>query len=179
MRQRHGIVDEERLVLVLFDVGLHCRILNATRLEEEAMIVAQAGEPGRITVATNMAGRGTDIKLSKASVEAGGLYVVATELHESKRIDRQLFGRCARQGDPGTSRSYGCVEDELARRFAPPISRYLLKLSGSLLPAPFIGWTLKRGQKRAEKLASQRRKAVLANDLWLERSLAFAADKRA
>ena len=81
--------------------GIEHQILNAKNHEIEAQIVAQAGQPGRVTVATNMAGRGTDIKLGEGVAELGGLHVIGTERHESRRIDRQLAGRCARQGDPG------------------------------------------------------------------------------
>ena len=87
-------------------------------MQREAEIVAHAGEPGRITIATNMAGRGTDIKLTPESIEAGGLYILGTERHESRRIDNQLRGRSGRQGDPGESRFYISLEDDLIRIFA-------------------------------------------------------------
>ena len=93
-------------------MNLPHRVINAVRSEEEAAIIAEAGK-NSITVATNMAGRGTDIKISKESKRLGGLHVIATECHRSSRIDRQLFGRCARQGDPGTASSYASFEDEL------------------------------------------------------------------
>ena len=93
-------------------------VLNAHHDREEAAIVAQAGEPGRVTVATNMAGRGTDIKLTPAVATRGGLHVILTEFHESRRIDRQLFGRAGRQGDPGSYQSIVSLEDELIERFA-------------------------------------------------------------
>ncbi len=88
-------------------------VLNARHLEREAEIVASAGEVGRVTVATNMAGRGTDIKLTKAALAIGGLHVICSELHESARIDRQLIGRCGRQGDPGSFRQYLSLEDDI------------------------------------------------------------------
>ena len=88
-------------------------VLNAVRHEEEATVVAMAGEPGRITIATNMAGRGTDIKLGKGVAALGGLHVIATERHESRRVDRQLFGRSARQGDPGSAQAFVSTEDEI------------------------------------------------------------------
>ena len=88
-------------------------VLNARHLEREAEIVAAAGEIGRVTVATNMAGRGTDIKLSDEARAAGGLHVICSELHESARIDRQLIGRCGRQGDPGSFRQYLSLEDDI------------------------------------------------------------------
>jgi len=88
-------------------------VLNARHLEREAEIVAGAGKLGRVTVATNMAGRGTDIKLPEEALDAGGLHVICSELHESARIDRQLIGRCGRQGDPGSYRQYLSLEDDI------------------------------------------------------------------
>jgi len=93
--------------------GIEHEVLNAREHEREAEIVALAGQPGRVTVATNMAGRGTDIKPAPEVIDAGGLHVLGTERHEAKRIDRQLIGRGGRQGDPGTSQFYLCLEDEL------------------------------------------------------------------
>ena len=87
-------------------------------MQREAEIVEHAGQPGKVTIATNMAGRGTDIKLTPESVEAGGLYILGTERHESRRIDNQLRGRSGRQGDPGESRFYISLEDDLIRIFA-------------------------------------------------------------
>lgn len=95
--------------------GIDHQVLNARHPEREARIVAQAGERGRVTVATNMAGRGTDIKLGDGIAELGGLLVIGTELHESARIDRQLSGRCGRQGDPGEFRQFLSLDDELLR----------------------------------------------------------------
>ncbi|NOX55699.1 MAG: translocase [Planctomycetes bacterium] len=105
----------EALGRMLAERGIECQILNARHHELEAEIVAQAGQSGRVTVATNMAGRGTDIKLTDELRKAGGLHVIATEMHSSKRIDRQLIGRAARQGDPGTYRFFLSLEDELLR----------------------------------------------------------------
>ena len=92
-------------------------MLNAKFHEQEAEIVAQAGQAGAVTIATNMAGRGTDIKLDDVSREAGGLKIIGTERHESRRIDNQLRGRSGRQGDPGESRFYISLEDDLMRLF--------------------------------------------------------------
>ena len=88
-------------------------MLNAHHIEDEAEIVAQAGQLGKVTVSTNMAGRGTDIRLGEGVPELGGLHVICTEMHDSARIDRQLIGRCGRQGDPGTCRQYLALDDEL------------------------------------------------------------------
>ena len=92
-------------------------MLNAKQHEREATIVSDAGQPGHVTIATNMAGRGTDIVLGPGVAEAGGLHIIGTERHESRRIDNQLRGRSGRQGDPGSSRFYVSLEDELMRRF--------------------------------------------------------------
>jgi preprotein translocase subunit SecA len=110
-----SVAASETVSHLLTDAGLPHQLLNARQDKQEAEIVAQAGEPGRITVATNMAGRGTDIKLGPGVKELGGLHVIATELHESARIDRQLYGRCARQGDPGSIEAILSLEDELIR----------------------------------------------------------------
>jgi preprotein translocase subunit SecA len=105
----------EALAARLESLGIDHRILNATRHESEAEVVAEAGQSRRVTVATNMAGRGTDIKLSDELTTAGGLHVIATEMHSSARIDRQLVGRAARQGDPGSYQFFLSLEDELLR----------------------------------------------------------------
>ena len=97
--------------------GIPHEVLNAKQHAREAAIVAQAGQPGAVTIATNMAGRGTDIKLGEGVAELGGLYVLGTERHESRRIDNQLRGRSGRQGDPGLSRFYISLEDDLMRLF--------------------------------------------------------------
>ena len=107
------IENSELLSGLLKQAGVGHVVLNARHVEREAAIVAQAGQPGRVTVATNMAGRGTDIKLAEGMVELGGLHVISAELHDSARIDRQLFGRCGRQGDPGTTRLFISAEDPL------------------------------------------------------------------
>ena len=108
-----SIDKSELLSKILTSRGIAHEVLNARYLAREAQIVAEAGQPGRVTVATNMAGRGTDIKLPEASLGLGGLHVICTELHESSRIDRQLIGRCGRQGDPGTFRQFMSLEDEI------------------------------------------------------------------
>ena len=114
-----------------------------------------AGESGRVTIATNMAGRGTDIKLSPESVQAGGLYILGTERHESRRIDNQLRGRSGRQGDPGESRFYISLEDELIRIYAGDnlkknMERFGMK-EDEIIESPFISKTIERVQERVEK----------------------------
>ncbi len=134
-----SIDKSEQLSRLLAAAGVAHHVLNAHRLREEAEIVAHAGEARRVTVATNMAGRGTDIALDDAARAAGGLHVIGTELHESQRIDRQLIGRCARQGDPGTFRQFVSLDDDI------------LEAGLGLGPAEALA---KRGQTSAEPLES-------------------------
>jgi preprotein translocase subunit SecA len=110
-----SVEASEQLGARLKTLGIRHQILNATRHEREADVVAGAGQSGWVTVATNMAGRGTDIKLTDELTEAGGLHVIATEMHSSGRIDRQLVGRAARQGDPGSFQFFLSLDDELLR----------------------------------------------------------------
>jgi preprotein translocase subunit SecA len=112
-----SIEKSERLSALLEAQGIEHQILNAKNHEIEAQIVSQAGQRGRVTVATNMAGRGTDIKLGDGVAELGGLHVIGTERHEARRIDRQLSGRCARQGDPGVAQFFISVDDEIIEAF--------------------------------------------------------------
>src|SRR6185369_6180262 len=100
------------------------QVLNARNEEEEAAIIARAGEAGSVTISTNMAGRGTDIKLGPGVAELGGLYVIGTNRHESRRIDNQLRGRAGRQGDPGSSRFFISLEDPLMVRYGDLDARY-------------------------------------------------------
>ena len=157
--------------------GLPFNLLNATRHREEAQIVASAGQPGRITIATNMAGRGTDIKLGARVAEAGGLHVLATERHESGRIDRQLYGRAGRQGDPGSAQAFISVEDEILARFAPVA--LLEKAQQAVrrgLPGAktAIGTAISSAQRSAQRLAFRQRRQVLEMDTWLAEALSFA-----
>ena len=165
------VAASEHLGRELAARGLSFQILNATRLAEEATIVSLAGERGRITIATNMAGRGTDIRLAHGVAELGGLHVMATERHESARVDRQLFGRAARQGDPGSAQAFVSAEDELVCRHVSPTLRKGLLASGnaSLARAAFA-----LAQRNAQKLAWKQRLGVLRSDAWLEESLSFA-----
>ena len=171
-----SVEASEKLAVRLEALGLRFNLLNAVRHEEEARIVAEAGLAAKITIATNMAGRGTDIKLSREVAEAGGLHVIATERHESRRIDRQLFGRAARQGDPGSAQSFVCLEDELFRRFVPETVRNSLAgVSGGIARKPFLT-ALNAAQRTAERHAFRGLRAVLATDTWLDESLSFAQD---
>ena len=156
--------------------GFAFDLLNAVKHREEAAIIARAGERGRITIATNMAGRGTDIKLGPGVAEFGGLHVIAAERNEAGRIDRQLFGRCARQGDPGTVRPYISLEDELIRRFVPdPVRRKLAAAVSLKLPGAgiLVRGVLRAAQRVAQDLAFRQRLSVLRMDDWIEESLSF------
>jgi preprotein translocase subunit SecA len=144
----------------------------------EAEIIAAAGQPKRITVATNMAGRGTDIRLSRSVREAGGLHVILTEYHESERIDRQLFGRGGRQGDPGAFECFAAIEDEVLARFSSPVARRLaLDFMRGRLPqvTPLLArWLVRRAQRRAGSHNARIRRETLINDMRLDTVLAFA-----
>jgi len=132
-------------------------------------------------VATNMAGRGTDIKLGRGIAERGGLCVIATERHEAGRIDRQLFGRCARQGDPGTAQALVSLEDELVRRHSPHLSASLRGRFGKTdreISGPLTRRIFDMAQRRAERMALSQRKGVLKADDWLDEYLGFAGSER-
>ena len=143
-------------------------VLNAKFHEKEAEIVSRAGQRGAVTIATNMAGRGTDIKLGEGVPEAGGLLVLGTERHESRRIDRQLRGRCSRQGDPGGSKFYISLEDDLMRLFANagPISRILERTfkEGEVLEHPLLNRSIESAQKKVEGHNYSIRKRLLKYD---------------
>jgi len=171
----------EHLSGLLAEQGLDHQVLNAVRHAEEAQIVAGAGQEGKITVATNMAGRGTDIKLGRGIAERGGLHVLASERHEAGRIDRQLFGRCARQGDPGSAQAFVSLEDELVRRYTPNLASSVRRRYGDRRQE--IEGSLARrlfdvAQKRAERLALRQRKGVLRTDDWLDEFLGFAGSEK-
>jgi preprotein translocase subunit SecA len=149
----------------LFKAGRPHRVLNAAQNAEEATIVAEAGLRGKITVATNMAGRGTDIKLGDGVCEAGGLHVIATEPHGSHRVDRQLFGRAARQGDPGCAQMFASAQDDLFVRYAPKLRHAWRALGFERLR--------KHAQAKAERFARFNRKQVLKSDEWMDQALPF------
>ena len=148
--------------------GLKHNVLNAKQHQLEAQIVAEAGRSGQITIATNMAGRGTDIKLSQEVKEAGGLAIIGTERHESRRVDRQLRGRSGRQGDPGSSQFFVSFEDDLLRlfgseRIAAMMDRMGLK-EGEAIQAGLMSKTVERAQKKVEENNFGIRKRLLEYD---------------
>ena len=156
--------------------GLEPVVLNAVEHEKEADIVAAAGRSGAVTIATNMAGRGTDIKLHPAVEASGGLHVTIAEINESARIDRQLAGRCGRQGDPGSVTLHLCLQDNLAVRYMPVPLRQLLRLCSGQVPAllaPLVRGAFVWAQARAEADAFARRFSVLRHDDWLASALPF------
>jgi preprotein translocase subunit SecA len=176
-----SVEKSEHLSVLLAEAGLRHTVLNARQDREEAEIVAGAGQPGRITVATNMAGRGTDIRLSRSVAELGGLHVILTEYHESRRIDRQLFGRGGRQGDPGGYECFASLEDEILRRFGwtalDHLARGLARGEPSLV-AQAVAWlALRYAQARAAHLSAQARQATLMRDRHLDTMLAFAGER--
>jgi preprotein translocase subunit SecA len=144
------------------------QVLNAKQHQREAEIVAEAGKPGTVTIATNMAGRGTDIKLTPESRAAGGLAIIGTERHESRRVDRQLRGRSGRQGDPGTSHFYVSLEDNLMRLFMPErIARIMDKLGlkeGEVIQHSMVTSSIERAQKKVEENNFGIRKRLLEYD---------------
>jgi preprotein translocase subunit SecA len=163
-----AIETSELLSDVLKSAGIAHDVLNAKQHAREAEIVAHAGEPGRVTIATNMAGRGTDIKLTPESVQAGGLYILGTERHESRRIDNQLRGRSGRQGDPGESRFYISLEDDLIRIFAGDTIKKNMQRVGMTedeqIESKIISRTIERSQEKVEKHNFEIRKHLLEYD---------------
>ena len=162
-----SVEASEALGALLQEAKIEFEILNARYHEQEAEIVEGAGADRRVTVATNMAGRGTDIKLDDNVRESGGLYVIATEMHSSKRIDRQLIGRAARQGDPGGFRFFLSLEDELLRCLEEP---ELVKVRQQARPDSkgelASGWLsfFEKTQKFLEKTHYKQRKDLLKHD---------------
>jgi preprotein translocase subunit SecA len=160
-----SVIASEELSRRFADKGKLHRVLNATQTAQEASIVMEAGQQGKITVATNMAGRGTDIKLGRGVAELGGLHVIATEPHGSGRVDRQLFGRAARQGDPGCAQLFACAQGDVFVRHVPRLRNSWRAIGAERL--------ISIAQARAERLARFNRKQVLRNDDWMDQSLPF------
>ena len=158
----------EHLSTMLKRRGIKHEVLNAKQHEREAEIIAFAGEKGSVTIATNMAGRGTDIKLGEGVTELGGLYVLGTERHEARRIDNQLRGRSGRQGDPGESRFYLSFEDDLLRRFGGQRMQAVIERIGLEEDVPIeagmVSGSVRRAQEQVENQNFQTRKRILEYD---------------
>jgi preprotein translocase subunit SecA len=158
-----SIDKSELLSRILGDIGIEHQVLNAHRVAEEANIVANAGQRNRVTVSTNMAGRGTDIKLGEGVEELGGLHVICSEMHDAARIDRQLIGRCGRQGDPGTFCQYLALDDDILLVGLGPGRYERLKRLGQRherCPANFVR-LFRRAQQRIERKHYRDRKVLM------------------
>ncbi len=169
-----SVAASEHLSDLLSEVNIPHKVLNARQDRDEAEIIAKAGEAGHVTVATNMAGRGTDIHLASGVSEIGGLHVIATERHEARRIDRQLFGRSGRQGDRGSYEYILSLEDEIVTKYGP---HWLLGLfeKGGELPVNLAGrTTVSFAQWLAERRHSQIRRDLLKMDEYLGSMLAYS-----
>ncbi|MDG1775968.1 MAG: preprotein translocase subunit SecA [Crocinitomicaceae bacterium] len=158
----------EHLGRMLQAKGINHQVLNAKHHQREAEIVANAGLPGSVTIATNMAGRGTDIKLGAGVKESGGLAIIGTERHDSRRVDRQLRGRAGRQGDPGSSQFFVCLEDDLMRKFGSErIAKLMDRLGlkeGEVITHSMVSKSIERAQKKVEENNFGIRKRLLEYD---------------
>ncbi len=172
-----SVAASEHLSQLLSERGLHHRVLNARQDDEEAEIIAQAGQRAQITVATNMAGRGTDIVLSTGIAELGGLHVIATEYHDARRIDRQLFGRCGRHGEPGSFECIASLEDEILTSFLGKplgiLAKQFVEKDSSL-----TRWIMKMYIVYAQYVSQRKyyhiRRELLKYDESLEKAMAFS-----
>jgi preprotein translocase subunit SecA len=177
-----SVAASEELASQLASRGLAHRVLNARQDAEEASIVAEAGEPGQITVATNMAGRGTDIRLGSGIAECGGLHVVATQRGEARRIDRQLFGRCGRQGDPGSYEVMVSLDDaELTKFYPAGVLSFLRRLGRDEpripLPNRLARILTSLPQRAEERKHSRMRRRLVELEEYLGDLLAFSGPR--
>jgi preprotein translocase subunit SecA len=177
-----SVEASELLARMLKRRGIPHSVLNAKHHQREAEIVAEAGQRGGVTIATNMAGRGTDIKLGAGIPEVGGLHILGTERHESRRIDRQLRGRAGRQGDPGSSRFYLSLEDDLMRLFGSErISGLMQRMGveeGEVIEHPLVTGAIGRAQKRVEAHNFDIRKHLLEYDNVMNQQRTVVYDLR-
>jgi len=172
-----SVEASEHLSDALTRAGVDHRVLNARQDVGEADVIAQAGQQGIVTVATNMAGRGTDIHLGEGVAAAGGLHVVLTEFHDSPRIDRQLIGRCARQGDPGSAVAIVALDDTVLREHGGQLHRML---AGSFANGPPAFWVERlrhHVQRRAQAIHARTRRDTLKQDQNLDTMMAFAGNQ--
>jgi preprotein translocase subunit SecA len=177
-----SIEKSERLSGILNRHGIPHNVLNAKHHEREAQIIAEAGQPGKVTIATNMAGRGVDIKLGEGVVAKGGLHIIGTERHESRRVDNQLRGRAGRQGDPGSSRFYLSLEDDLLRIFGSdrisPLMEKLGMEEGEPIEHNLINKAVENAQKKVEAHNFDIRKHLLEYDDVMNRQRTVIYDMR-
>ena len=177
-----SIEKSERLSGLLTRHGVPHNVLNAKHHEQEAQIIAEAGQAGKVTIATNMAGRGVDIKLGEGVVGQGGLHIIGTERHESRRVDNQLRGRAGRQGDPGSSRFYLSLEDDLLRIFGSdrisPIMEKLGMEEGEPIEHPLINRAVENAQKKVEGHNFDIRKHLLEYDDVMNKQRTVIYDMR-
>ncbi|MES2476912.1 MAG: preprotein translocase subunit SecA [Verrucomicrobiota bacterium] len=171
-----SVDSSETLARMLKRAKIPHSVLNAKYHEQEAEIVALAGQPGAVTVSTNMAGRGTDIKLGDGVAALGGLFVIGTERHPSRRVDRQLRGRCSRQGDPGRSQFFISLEDDLMRNHAAPDRMAaMIEQASKSRKSPSLGTLVETAQKQVEQRDYKGRKRVLDFDdvMNLQREIVY------
>jgi preprotein translocase subunit SecA len=162
-----SVEKSERLARMLEKRGVKHNVLNAKQHEREAGIIAEAGQPSAVTIATNMAGRGTDIVLGPGVTDVGGLHIIGTERHESRRIDNQLRGRAGRQGDPGSSKFFISLEDDLMKIFGPAadrIGRLMDTLEVEPIEHPWVARSIAGAQKKVEGMHFDARKHVVEYD---------------
>jgi len=167
-----SVKESEILAELLTQRKINHQVLNALTHEQEAAIVSLAGRRGMVTVATNMAGRGTDISLGEGIAEMGGLHVIAASPNKSRRVDRQLLGRCARQGDPGTTTRYASLDDDVLNDYVPRWQRALAEK----FPQALRRHVVRGAQSKAEQVNRMNRRSVLRSDDWLDRHLGFAPE---
>jgi preprotein translocase subunit SecA len=165
----------EELARALTEAGIPFHLLNACRNAGEARIVEEAGQAGQVTIATNMAGRGTDIKLGPGVAQSGGLHVIATEGNASGRLDRQLLGRAGRQGDPGSGQFIVSIDDDLLARYLPGFARRLFVryFEVPVVRLLLAGWAFSYARRQAEWEGRLQRRKTLEADTWLDENLAF------
>ncbi len=169
----------EHLSELLYQQGVSHQVLNARQNAQEAEIIAQAGHVGQITIATNMAGRGTDIVVPADAVALGGLHVILTEAHTARRIDRQLYGRCARQGQPGSVEAIMALDDDILAENKHPLRAWLMAFPGMLefrLGQWLARIVMEQAQKKIEGMHFKIRSQMLQQDKQLQESLAFTGD---
>ncbi|HEY5258962.1 MAG TPA: SEC-C metal-binding domain-containing protein, partial [Candidatus Baltobacteraceae bacterium] len=179
-----SIEKSELLAAMLRRRGVECNVLNAKYHEQEAEIIKDAGQDGQVTIATNMAGRGTDIKLSEGVAAKGGLHIIGTERHESRRIDNQLRGRSGRQGDPGSTRFYISLEDEVMRLFGGERMTSIMDRVGFTDEQPIesglVSRSIQHAQSKVENHNYEARKHVLEyDDVMNKQRTIIYADRRA